>query len=225
MRSLYKAAYDLTPPVPADPAATTAKAEQIAAGTLVALNALARLLTALMLLGIRRPGPGLWWSAVCATLAPGRGLQPDPAAPRPGRDRRAGRGRRRRPGDCSSSPWSSCCCTAPSISARPALLYALVPLFLLWANVDESFLIGLFVLAAAAVGRVGPEPRAKDEPSAPGVTASLVVLAACAVGLPGRTRRSPGLSRAAARSAARALPAVGGRRRHRRPALLLRQRA
>ena len=53
---------------------------------------------------------------------------------------------------------------------RPGAAWALVPLFLLWANIDESFLIGLFVLAAGVVGLdqategqpAAPDPRARD---------------------------------------------------------------
>jgi hypothetical protein len=176
----YKAAYDLTPAVPDDPAATTAKAEQIAAGTLVAINALARLLTAVVLLGIRRAGPGKWWSAFCVTLALGAVFNPIRLLPVLGGI--AG------PGAVSPMTWGLLLLALELLLLHRAFvlgkagsLYALVPLFALWANVDESFVIGLFVLAAAAVGRVRPEPRAKDEPSAPGVTAALVVLAASAL--------------------------------------------
>ncbi len=37
---------------------------------------------------------------------------------------------------------------------RRGALYALVPLFLVWVNLDDSFFVGLLILAAAAVGRV-----------------------------------------------------------------------
>ena len=37
---------------------------------------------------------------------------------------------------------------------RRGALYGLVPLFLLWANVDDSFFLGLLILAAAVIGRV-----------------------------------------------------------------------
>src|SRR5208337_4473562 len=37
---------------------------------------------------------------------------------------------------------------------RRGALYGMVPLFLVWVNLDESFIVGLLILAAAAVGRV-----------------------------------------------------------------------
>ena len=46
---------------------TEARPSRSRSAVLIALNALARLLTAWILLKIRRPGPGLWWSAVCVT--------------------------------------------------------------------------------------------------------------------------------------------------------------
>ena len=74
--ALFKLVRDLVPTDPVDPTANRAAAEQIAVGVLIALNALARLLTAWILLKIRRPGPGLWWSALCVTLALGAILGP-----------------------------------------------------------------------------------------------------------------------------------------------------
>src|SRR6185312_4281286 len=50
--------------------------EQIGAGVLVALNALARVLTVVLLLRLRRPGPGLWWFTVVAIVAMGGVLSP-----------------------------------------------------------------------------------------------------------------------------------------------------
>ena len=46
-----------------------ARAEQVAAGVLVALSALLRVATVFILLQIRRPGPGLWWCALCGMAA------------------------------------------------------------------------------------------------------------------------------------------------------------
>ncbi len=37
---------------------------------------------------------------------------------------------------------------------RRGALYALIPLFLLWVNLDDSFFMGLLILAAATVGRI-----------------------------------------------------------------------
>ena len=65
------------PPEPGSPIPVGAgSGEQYAAGALIALDALVRGLTAWLLLGLRRKGPGLWWAAICATLAVGVSLGP-----------------------------------------------------------------------------------------------------------------------------------------------------
>ena len=69
--ALYNAGLRPGPRQPADPTANRAKADQIAVGALGLLDALVRLATAWMLLKIRHRGPGLWWSAICVTLALG----------------------------------------------------------------------------------------------------------------------------------------------------------
>ena len=103
---------------------------------------------------------------------------------------------------------------------RRGAAFALIPLFVLWANVDESFLIGLIVLAAC-VGRAGsgrePGEGADRRSSLP---AALAVLAACAAAC----LVNPSVFqvyRAAADPFLGALPA-GDRRAHARPALVLR---
>ena len=45
------------------------RGDQVAAGALIALDALVRAATAYCLLGLRRKGPGLWWAAICVALA------------------------------------------------------------------------------------------------------------------------------------------------------------
>ena len=40
------------------------------------------------------------------------------------------------------------------IENRRRALYGLVPLFLIWVNLDDTFLIGLLILAAASIGRI-----------------------------------------------------------------------
>jgi len=74
---LFKGAAELAPATD-DPVAPEARAEQFGAGALVALGAIVRLLTAVLLLKIRRPGPGLWWTAICVVLA--LGAVPNPTA-------------------------------------------------------------------------------------------------------------------------------------------------
>jgi tetratricopeptide (TPR) repeat protein len=41
-------------------------------------------------------------------------------------------------------------------------LYGLVPLFLIWANVDETFFLGLLILAAAVIGGILDSPMAES---------------------------------------------------------------
>src|SRR5262249_1116534 len=56
--ALFRAVKDLVPVDPNDPTANRASAEQIGVGALIALDALARVLAAFILMRIRRPGPG-----------------------------------------------------------------------------------------------------------------------------------------------------------------------
>jgi tetratricopeptide (TPR) repeat protein len=176
---VFKVASDLAPSDPTDPTGSAAKAEQYGAGALVAVTALIRLLTALFLLAIRRSGPGRWWSAVCVALALGAIWSP------------AGLlvGGVAGPGLVAPGTWGLLLFAvelwllhrATALGRRGAA-FALVPLFALWANVDESFLIGLLVLAAAAVGRLMPErPRSGEEAGGLGLPTALGVLAASAL--------------------------------------------
>jgi tetratricopeptide (TPR) repeat protein len=147
----YKFVNDLVPTDQADPTANRGAAEQIAVGTLIALNALARLLTAWILMKIRRPGPGLWWSAVCAAISLGAILGPFGVV----------LGGLAGPGFVGPMTWGLLLMAIEMLllhkaynEGRRQALYGLVPLFLLWANVDESFFTGLLVLAAAVIGRI-----------------------------------------------------------------------
>jgi tetratricopeptide (TPR) repeat protein len=141
----------LVPGDPNDPTANLESAERIAIGVLIGLNAFARLLTAWILLRIRRPGPGLWWSAVCVAIALGAILGPFGILP----------GGIAGPGLVAPGTWGMFLVAIELLllhraynEGRGRALYFLVPLFLLWVNVDESFLMGLLILAAAALGRV-----------------------------------------------------------------------
>ncbi len=176
---VYKAAFDLSPSVPADPIASTAKAEQFGAGALVALNALFRLLTLWVLLGVRRPGPGKWWAAVCAVLAlaavPGPiGLQLGGVAA---------------PAVVGPSTWGLFFLAIELLLLDRAVAqgtkrgrFLLVPMFVLWANVDDSFLFGLLVLACTAIGRLWPSKRiVKDAPAPLGAGIAFGVFAASAL--------------------------------------------
>ena len=140
----------LVPVNPSDPTANRATAEQIAVGTLVVLNALARLVTAWLLLKIRHRGPGIWWSALVVTLAFGVVFHPAYGIMMGGI---AG------PGSISPRTWGLLLFAFEMyvlfqafFLGRGWALWLLIPTFLLWANIDQSFLTGLIVLAAAAVG-------------------------------------------------------------------------
>lgn len=149
--AVHDLATDLVPTDPDDPTANRASAARIAVGTLVALAALARLATAFVLLRIRRKGPGLWWTALCAALAVGAVIGPAGVM----------LGGIAQPGTVSPATWGILFLALEFLFLYKALgegrawgLYALVPLFLVWANLDESFAIGLLALAAAAVGHL-----------------------------------------------------------------------
>lgn len=145
----YKLFYGLYPRDPNDMAASASKAEQLGAGALVALHAVIRVITALILLRIRRPGPGLWWNALCITFALGAVMSPVGVV----------LGGIAAPGQVSPGTWGILLLAIELLllyraidQGRQGALFALIPLFLVWANVDESFLIGLVILAAATIG-------------------------------------------------------------------------
>ena len=149
---LYDFVYGLVPVDKTDPTANQAKAEQIAIGTLVVFDALVRFLTAGLILKFRHRGPGLWWSAVCMTLALGVIYHPIVGILMGGI---AG------PSFVSPSTWGLFLLALELwilfrafFQGRGFGLWLLVPIFLLWVNVDESFLFGLAVLAASALGYV-----------------------------------------------------------------------
>ena len=147
---IYDGVFEAAPSDPTDPIVSTAAREQLAAGALVALTALARLATALLLLRIRRPGPGLWWSAITAAVALGALVGP------------GGLGLGGIAGAASVAPstWGTLLLTielylwhrAVDLGRRNAI-FGMIPLFLVWANVDESFPVGLLVLLAGVIGR------------------------------------------------------------------------
>lgn len=164
-----------------DPTLLAAKAEQFGAAALVALTALIRALTALALLNIRRSGPGLWWTAICTTIALGVFISPASSG-LGGSLLGVSLGGLAGPAVVGPETWGLLFIAVELMLlhwavnlGRSAWAYALPPLFLLWANVDESFLFGLLILAAAAVGRIVP--------SSPGIGIgkALAVLAASAL--------------------------------------------
>jgi hypothetical protein len=149
------------------------------------MDALVRVVTVLVLLAVRRKGPGLWWSVVCVALALAVLPLPFPGGDRPLLLLIGGLGG---PGYPGSQPWGFLflaiellCLFRAFDQGRTRALYALVPLFLLWANVDELFLFGLIVLAAAVAGLAIPSAsKSKDDaPPRPSLKAGLIALAAC----------------------------------------------
>ncbi len=155
--ALYNAIYNAVPVDPADQTANQAKADRIAVGGLGLLDALVKLAAAWVLLKIRHRGPGLWWSAICVALAMGvfydplNGLAPGGLASVHGV---ALSGSTILPGT-----WSYLFLALELLiifrafeQGRRAWIWWLIPLFVLWANWDVSFLPGLLILAATAVG-------------------------------------------------------------------------
>src|SRR5262249_31311906 len=99
---------------------------------------------------IRHAGPGAWWSAICITVALGASLHPMLGITMGGI---AG------PGSAAPATWGMLLLAAELwlifrafSCGKGGALWVLIPLFALWANIDESFLTGLVVWAAATMG-------------------------------------------------------------------------
>ena len=198
--ALYKLVLGLVPVNPTDPTANRESAEQIAIGTLVVLSRALRLATAWLLLKIRHRGPGLWWSAIVVAVALGVVYQPGLGIMMGGLA-----------GPAFISP-STCGLLLLAFLmytlfqafslGRGWVLWLLIPSFVIWANLDESFFTGLLVLAMAVLGRLfdgnsttvltgRPEKsetatavakRAEEKtPSPPGAATGLLILAISAV--------------------------------------------
>ncbi|HWE40157.1 MAG TPA: hypothetical protein VG406_26635 [Isosphaeraceae bacterium] len=158
----FDAGASAAPTLPGVGVRDEARALQLGAGTLVAIAAIVRVLTALALLSIRRPGPGLWWVAVCVLIALGGVVTP--AGLGIG-GIGLGVGGIARRATVAPETWGlfllalelALLHRAVNLGKRGAAI-ALVPLFLAWVNVDESFLFGLVVLALAASGSLQPAP-------------------------------------------------------------------
>ena len=157
---LHKGALDAAPTDPTDPTASAARADQIAAGVLVGLSALVRALTILVILSIRRPGPGRWWACCCGVLALGAGLNPWGI----------GLGGLAGAAIVAPSGWGLFLLSLELLLihrtvnlGKRGAIFGLVPLFLLWVNVDESFFFGLLVLAGTVLGRLRVDDRETSE--------------------------------------------------------------
>ena len=152
-----------------------ASAPQIAAGALILLSASIRAGTALLLLRLRRPGPGLWWVAVCALIALGGMLTPTPGSASPIIPTLGGIAM-----SASIDPANfglfflalELVLLHRSLTlGRNGALYGLPILFVFWANIDSSFLFGLVVLLLSVIGHlVNPfRPADSSRKVAPGL--------------------------------------------------------
>ena len=184
--AIFEAAASLAAkPEPGAPAPrVSGPREQYGAGALIAVDALVRALAALLLLGLRRKGPGLWWTSLCVVMALGVTLGPATiesisAAPggevirniRPWLGVQIG-GVASPASVVSPESWGILFLAIEILLLHQAIhlgklgrLYALVPLFLLWANSDDSFGFGLVILASSAIGLALGSRRDPSRPS------------------------------------------------------------
>ena len=158
--------------VPVDPktgiSTDSSKAIRFGATALVLLTALIRVLTGGLLLSLRKAGPGLWWTAICVGLALGGVLCPFGFTV-------GGIAAADEPVDVSPETWGLLFLAIELVLLDRAIdrgskasAWGLIPLFLVWANFDESFLIGLIALFLAAIGggRLTGTPLKKGSPDA-----------------------------------------------------------
>ena len=194
---LYEGVASLAPKPELGPAISRVSGprDQYGAGALIAVDSLIRALAALLLLGLRRKGPGLWWTALCVTMALGVTLGPatieslTPTAAgevvrsiRPWVGVQIG-GIAAPPSVVAPETWGVLFLAIELLLIHQAInlgksgrLLGLIPVFLLWANTDESFAFGLIVLAASAIGLF---VDAKRDPSRPSPRSGLVALGLC----------------------------------------------
>ncbi len=172
------------------------KAEQFGVGTMIAFDALVRALAAFVLLGLRRKGPGLWWTAICVTIALGVTLVPatievfTPVAGGGPPDRTLQPSVVVQMGGIAAvasvvnpETWGLLFGAIELLLIHQAVnlgktgrLFGLIPLFLLWANIDDSFAIGLVVLATNVIGLFFDAGR---NPSSPSGRSGLIALGLC----------------------------------------------
>ena len=197
---VYKNILALAPPpnpgMPTMGGALAIRGEQAATGALIALSALVRALTAFLLLRLRHKGPGLWWTALCVTAALGITLSPEPveaiALPAGGEAVRVvvpaiGIQLGGIAGVAAVAPetWGLLLLALELLLlhqainlGKPGRIYTMIPLSLVWANLDEMFGLGLLVLALAALGRaIDHRPSVARSLTAPvGVTPQALLI-------------------------------------------------
>ncbi len=157
-----------------------------AATALTVLNALVLAITAGVLLAVRRRGPGLWWASLCVMLALGGFLLPSAAigiVPLVG-----GIAAIAGPSEVDPGVWGILLLAVELWllhravnQGRRGALYGLPFVFLLWANLDDSFAFGLIVLLVWLVGAlIKPSRREPAETPALSWPLGLGILAASA---------------------------------------------
>lgn len=168
---------------PALPGVNTLSRAKLATGLLVAVTALLRVAAAGLVLAIRRPGPGLWWAAVCALIALGAMLMPLPGGTTPLVPALGGIAM---PAEVGPGSWGLFLMALElfilyraALRGRPGMLWWLVPVFAIWANTDDSFIFGLIFLATGLLGMLVAPPRTEDGRRL-SPAGALGVLAACA---------------------------------------------
>ncbi|MFO0960055.1 MAG: hypothetical protein U0800_21905 [Isosphaeraceae bacterium] len=149
------------------------------------------MLTGAILLAIRRPGPGLWWSAVAITL--GLGVVVGPRTFLPGIKLAEFLGSPQLGGLAGVVEVMPIAWGILFLAIELSILFRmydrsdgragawLVPLFAIWANVDDTFLLGLIVLGLASIGQaIRPAKGEGDDDPPISRARGLILLAACA---------------------------------------------
>ncbi len=142
-------------------------AEQWGIAGITVMDALVRAITLLVLLSVRHKGPGLWWAALCGAVALAVLPIPFLVPGHPIALSIGGLGGSTVPG---SWQWGLLFLTIELFlifraldRGRVGALYGLIPVFLLWVNVDESFFYGLVLLAAGVIGLAFAPPSPKGD--------------------------------------------------------------
>jgi tetratricopeptide (TPR) repeat protein len=151
--------------------------DQIGAGFLIGLNALVRALTVLIVLKLRRPGPGLWWFAIVTTVAMATVFGPNRAI------LEWNVGGIARQAILGPETWGHLLFALEILlidrglfRGKRAALYGLPPLFLAWANLDDTFAVGLVILLVSSAFALIPSRRreAATSPS-PAIVGGIVL--------------------------------------------------